>query len=225
MRRVWIRLAICLVLLGASQGEAASRDAVKWNNSGAELVKQEKLDEAVVQFQQAVALDPGYAAAQQNLAYTYDRLGRADEAFAAYKRAADLDPGNPTVFNNLGVLCMKKGLNDDAIQTFEQGLKADPTNASLQKNLENARNNRGILQEREAQIADAKKLAAARPKDPRAAYGVARIYAFYRQNDQALEWLGKAMELGFDDPEGAKADPVFGDVRNDPRFAPIVAKR
>jgi hypothetical protein len=33
------------------------------------------------------------------------------------------------------------------------------------------------------------------------------------------------MELGYDDPEGAKADAVFADVRNDPRFPRIFEKR
>jgi Flp pilus assembly protein TadD len=225
MRRAWIPLTICLFLFGMGGAEAASRDAIKRNNLGAELLNQGKLEDAVGEFRQAVAADPGYAVAQMNLAYAYDQLGRADEAIAAYKKASELEPGNATVFNNLGVLYMKKDLNDEAIQTFEQGLKADPTNAALQKNLENAKKNRDILQERETQIADAKKQAAARPKDPKAAYDVARAYAFYRQNDQALEWLGKAMTLGYDDPEGAKADTVFADVRNDPRFPRIFEKR
>jgi Flp pilus assembly protein TadD len=225
MRLSWIPVTICFVMLGTGAGEAASNDAVRRNNFGVELVKQEKLAEALVEFQQAVTADPAYPMAQANLAYTYDRLGRADEAIAAYKKASELEPENATVLNNLGVLYMKKDLNDEAVQTFEQGLKADPANTALQKNLENAKKNREIMQERETQIADAMKQAVARPKDPKAAYNVARMYAFYRRNDQALEWLGKAMALGYDDPEGAKADAVFADVRNDPRFPRIFEKR
>ena len=225
MRRGGIFLAICLVLLGTAWGEAASRDAANRNSVGVELFKQGKLDEAVGEFRQAVAADPDYGVAQLNLAYAYDQLGRVDEAIAAYKRAIQLDPGNATVFNNLGVLYMKKNLLDEAIQTFEQGLKIDPSSAALQKNLENARKNREILQDRETQIADAKRQAAARPRDPKAAYNVARAYAFYRQNDQALDWLARAMELGYDDPEGAKGDAVFADVKNDPRFGQIMGKR
>ena len=225
MRYAGVLIIASLFLLGGSLAGAATNEAAKRNDRGAEMLKQGKLDEALTQFQQAVTLDPGFLVAQQNLAYAYDQLGRADEAIIAYKRAIDLDPRNAFVFNNLGVLYTKKGQNDEAIQVLEQGLKIDPTNATLQKNLENVKKNRDILQERETRIADAKKQAAARPKDPRAAYDVARAYAFYRQNDQALEWLGKAMALGYDDPEGAKSDPVFADVRKDPRFPLIFEKR
>jgi tetratricopeptide (TPR) repeat protein len=225
MRRVGVLLAIGLVLLGTVWGEAASRDAIKRNNLGVELFKQGKLDEAVGEFRQAVAADPGYGAAQLNLAYAYDQLGRVDEAIAAYQRAIELEPGNVTAFNNLGVLYMKKGLDDEAIQTFERGLKTDPSSAEIQKNLANVKKNREILQERETQIAEAKAQAAARPTDPKAAYNVARKYAFYRQNDRALEWLARAMDLGYDDPEGAKADAVFADVKRDPRFGEIMRKR
>jgi tetratricopeptide (TPR) repeat protein len=224
MRRAWIFLALLLAVVGAAGVEAASNEAVKRNNFGADLTKQGKLDEAVAEFRRAVELDPGYAMAQLNLAYTYDRLGRADEAIAAYKKATELDPGNGTAWNNLGVLYSKKDLNDEAIQAFEKGLKADPTNATLRTNLENAKKSQGILQEREDQVADAKKKAAARPKDPDAAYNVARLSAFYGQNDQALEWLGKALQLGYYDLEGVKSDPVFSSFKSDPRFARLLRK-
>ena len=224
MRYAGVLIIASFFLLGGSLAGAATNEAAKRNDRGAEMLKQGKLDEALTQFQQAVTLDPGFLVAQQNLAYAYDQLGRADEAIIAYKRAIDLDPRNAFVFNNLGVLYTKKGQNDEAIQVLEQGLKIDPTNATLQKNLENVKKNRDILQERETRIADAKKQAAARPKDPQAAFAAARICAFYGQNDQALEWLGKALELGYYDPEGAKADVAFAELKKDPRFLRIFEK-
>jgi len=225
MRHVWILLAAGLVLLGASPGETASKEAVKRNNFGGELFKQGKLDEALVEFQQAVALDSGYALAQLNLAFTYDRLGRADEAIPAYQKAIKLDPQNGMAFNNLGVLYMKKEQNDEAITTLEQGLRVDPSNVSLQKNLETVRKNKAIVEEREARIADAKKQAEARPKDPRAAYNLTRVYASLGQHDLAIEWLAKALQLGFDDFGFLKADPALATLRGDPRFVNLLKGR
>ena len=225
MRYAGALIIASLFLLGGSLAGAATNDAAKRNDQGAEMLKQGKLEEALTQFQQAVVLDPSFLVAQQNLAYVYDQLGRADEAIIAYKRAIELDPRSAIVFNNLGVLYTKKGQNEEAIQVLEQGLKVDPTNATLQKNLENAKKNRGIVQERETKIADAKKQADARPKDPQAAFAVARICAFYGQNDQALEWLGKSLELGYYDPERAKADATFTDLKKDPRFQRLFEKR
>jgi tetratricopeptide (TPR) repeat protein len=224
-------LATTLFLAG-TVALAASNETIKRNNFGAELVKQGRLDEAIVEFQSAVQADPRNAAAQMNLAVTYDQLGRADEAIAAYKKAAELDPGKATTFNNLGVLYAKKGLNDDAIQAFEQGLKVEPTNPTLQKNLETAKQNletskknRDLLQERETRIAEARKQVEARPKDARAAYSLARVYASFDMQEQAFEWLGKALQLGFDDIRFVREDPVLAGLRGDPRFTRLLESR
>ncbi len=220
-----IFLATLALFAGAPAVHARSNDAVKRNNVGAELLKQGKLDEALAEFQQAVTLDPGFAVAQLNLAFTYDRLGRADEAIAAYKKAIELDPKNGTACNNLGVLYQKEGLYDEAIGAFEKALRIEPSNPVTLQNLENARKNKAIVQEREARIAEAKKQAEARPKDPRAAYNLARVYASFDQKDQALEWLSNALQLGFDDFELLKADPVLAGLRGDPRFSKLLRER
>lgn len=217
-------LAITL-LFGGTAALAASNEAIKRNNFGAELVKQGRLDEAVKEFQSAVQADPQYAAAHLNLAFTYDRLGRADEAIVAYQKAAELDPSNGTTLNNLGVLYMKKEMHDEAIATLERGLKADQANPTLQKNLETAKKNRDNLTEREARIASARKQASAQPKDPRAAYNVARVYAAFDMPDAALEWLGKALQLGFDDLRFAREDPALAGLRTDPRFTRLLESR
>lgn len=217
-------LATTLFLAGTA-ALAASNEAIKRNNFGGELVKQGRLDEAIAEFQAAIQSDAQYAAAHANLAYTYDRLGRADEAIAAYTNAVALDPKNTTAFNNLGVLYVKKEAYDEAIQTFEQGLKADPSNPTLQKNLDIAKNNRDNLTEREARIAHAQKQTAAKPKDPQAAYNLARVYAAFDMPDPALEWLGKALQLGFDDLRFAREDPALTGLRTDPRFTRLLESR
>jgi tetratricopeptide (TPR) repeat protein len=217
-------LAISLLLAGTA-ALAASNEAIKRNNFGAELVKQGRLDEAATEFQAAIQSDAQYAAAHANLAYTYDRLGRADEAIAAYKNAVALDAKNAVAFNNLGVLYVKKEAYDEAIQAFEQGLKADPSNALLQQNLASVKKNRDILKERETRIADARKKADAAPKDPRAAYDVARVYASFDMQDQAFEWLEKSLRLGLDDIKFVREDPVLLGLRRDPRFARLLEGR
>ena len=217
-------LAITLFLAGTA-ALAASNEAVKRNNFGAELVKQGRLDEAAKEFQSAIQADPRYAAAHLNLASTYDRLGRVDEAIAAYKQAVALDPQNATAFNNLGVLYVKKDSYDEAVQAFEQGLKADPSNTLLQQNLANVKKNRDITKEREVRIAEARKKADAAPKDSRAAYDVARVYASFDMQDQAFEWLEKSLRLGLDDIKFVREDPVLAGSRADPRFARLLEGR
>ena len=224
-KRALAVLALLVVVLAVGHAHARSEEAIKRNNFGADLLKQGRLDEAIAEFQRAVEADPGYAAAQFNLGYAYERRDRIDDAIAQYKKAIQFEPGNVLGLNNLGVLYDKKGLYDEAVATFEQALRIDPANATVQGNLANARKNKATIQEREARIADARKEADARPKDPRAAYNLARVYAALDMKEQALEWLSKALGLGFDDIGFLRDDPALAGLKNDPRLGRLLEGR
>jgi superkiller protein 3 len=227
VRRILILVAVLggSLLLGTADIQARSDEAIRWNNYGAELLKQGKLAEAIVEFQKAVELDPNYVAAQRNLGYAYDRQGKVEEAVAAYRKAIELEPGDAVTRNNLGVLYDKKGMYGEAVGEFEKALQIDPANSTVKKNLENARNNMAIIQERVERIAQARKDVDARPNDPRAAYNLARVYASFDDRDRAFEWLAKALALGFDDLGFVKTDPVLAGLRSDPRFAKLMERR
>jgi len=213
-----------LVLAASPAAWARSEEAIRFNNIGAELLRQGKLAEAMGEFRQAVTLDPGYAPAWRNLGYALDKAGQVAEAVAAYQKAVELEP-ELNAHNNLGVLYDKQGRSEQAIQEFEKALKLDPANATVRKNLETARQNQGITQERQTRIAQAQKEVEARPRDPRAAYNLARVYASFDEKDHAFTWLAKALQLGFDDLEFVKTDPVLAGLRTDPRFEQVLERR
>src|SRR3990172_1554766 len=93
-RRTLTAAVILAILLAAPEAQPRSDEAIKRNNFGTGLLKQERLEEAVTEFQRAVELDPEYTAARLNLGYLYDRLGRLEEAMAEYRKVIELDPGN-----------------------------------------------------------------------------------------------------------------------------------
>ena len=224
MKRLIPLAAILLVLAASVIVQAKSEEAVRINNIGAELLRQGKLTEAITQFRYAVTLEPWYAPAWRNLGYALDKQGQLDEAVAAYQKALELEPELNT-YNNLGVLYDKQGRYDQAIQEYQKALKLDPANATVLKNLENARQNQGIMQDRQIRIAQAQKEVEARPIDPRAAYNLARVYASFDEKDDAFTWLAKALQLGFDDLEFVKTDPVLAGLRTDPRFEQVLERR
>lgn len=225
MRRILAVGAALAGLLLAAGAQARSDEAIKRNNFGTGLLKQERLEEAVTEFQRAVELDPEYTAARLNLGYLYDRLGRLEEAMAEYRKVIELDPGNLLARNNLGVLYNSKGLHEDAIREFEEVLRLNPSDATAQKNLEIARKNSGIVQEREERIARARKAVEANPTNPRASYDLARIYAAFDEKEQAMEWLARALELGFNDFALMKHDPALAALGSDPRFTRLLEGR
>ena len=221
MKRSFLLIAL-IVLLGAGPVRAAPDDA---NDRGVEYLKQEKVTQAIDELQKAVEQNPKDTAGRMNLAYAYEREGRLDEAIYHYEKVLALKPQDAVARNNLGVLYDKKGLYDEAIGEFEAVLKIDPKNASGPKNLETAKKNQSVIQERERQIVEALKAADAQPKDPRASYNVARLYAHYGKIDQAIGWLEKALKLGFNDIGYLKVDSALDSLRNEPDYVWLMRGR
>ena len=206
-------LLLCSALVSAASQEAAERIAV-----GKKLLEQGKVEAAISEFQKATTIDPKYSAAQLNLAYAYERANLSDEAIDAYRKSIELERRNFYARNNLGVLYSNKGLYDQAISEFQDALKHEPGNAMALKNLENAKKNKVVLQEREAVIAQAEKETEAKPDDPKPAYQLARVYATYGRKEQAIEWLGKAIQKGYKDLAYVKTDPAFANIRDERDF-------
>ena len=55
-------------------------------------------------------------------------------------------------------------------------------------------------------------------EDPMVWYNLACSFALSGRNDDALDALGRAMELGYDDYEWMKKDTDLSTLRGDPRF-------
>ena len=224
-------LALCALLVGVAQGQDKSSDqkraeaAAQQNARGAALLKEGKFEEAVTVLQQAAEAAPKSAVIQANLAYAYDRQGRTDDAIGAYRKLLDLEPANAIARNNLANLYSKQGLYDDATRELEDLVQRDPTNATAKANLESALKNKAVMQERQDQVSSALQGAEAKPNDPRAAYTAARVYARLGDADQALTWLTKALDLGYDQFDYLSLDPSLVNLKKDPRFLKLLEER
>jgi len=217
-------MMLLLFLLWVGTVHAESDEAAQRNREGAKLVEQGEMEKALEAFQEAVRLDSNDAVARRNLAYTYDRQGRTEEAIAEYQRAIELSPSDLLAYNNLGVLYDKMGQYDEAIGEFQRALEIDPTDANTLKNLENAKMNKAIIEEREEQFAELRREVEAQPGNPMALYKLGRLYAFYDKKDQAMEWINKALDKGYDDLDYLKIDPALTGLREDPRFKELLQR-
>jgi len=227
MKRVaLIALTLCALLPGAARGQNKAADAAAQQNArGTALLKDGKFDEAVAELQKAADAAPTSAVIQSNLAYAYDRQGKTEEAVAAYRKALELDPKNTIVRNNLANLYSKQGLYEDAAREYEDLVQRDPGNTSAKANLDAMVKNKTVLQERKDQTASAVQGADAKPKDPQAAYNAARVYARLGDADQALTWLNKALDLGYDQFDYLSLDPSLVNLKKDPRFLKLLEER
>ena len=221
-----IALTLCALLPGAARGQNKAADAAAQQNArGAALLKDGKFEEAVAELQKAADAAPTSAVIQSNLAYAYDRQGKTEEAVAAYRKALELDPKNTIVRNNLANLYSKQGLYEDAAREYEDLVQRDPGNTTAKANLDAMVKNKTVLQERKEQVSSALQGADAKPKDPQAAYNAARVYARLGDADQALTWLNKALDLGYDQFDYLSLDPSLVNLKKDPRFLKLLEER
>jgi Flp pilus assembly protein TadD len=221
-----IALTLCALLPGAARAQDKAADAAAQQNArGAALLKDGKFDEAVAELQKAADAAPTSAVIQSNLAYAYDRQGRTEEAVAAYRKALELDPKNTIVRNNLANLYSKQGLYEDAAREYEDLVQRDPDNTTAKANLDAMVKNKTVLQERKDQVSSALQGADSKPKDPQAAYNAARVYARLGDADQALSWLNKALDLGYDQFDYLSLDPSLVNLKKDPRFLKLLEER
>jgi len=217
-----VALTLCALLPGAARGQDKAADAAAQQNArGTALIKEGKFEEAAAELQKAAEASPKSAVIQSNLAYAYDKQGRIEEAVAAYRKALELDPKNVTVRNNLANLYSKQGLYDDATRELEDVVQRDPDNTTAKANLENALKGK----QHKDLAASATQGADAKPKDPQAAYNAARVYARMGDADQALAWLNKALDLGYDQFDYLSLDPSLVSLKKDPRFLKLLEER
>jgi tetratricopeptide (TPR) repeat protein len=79
-----------------------------------DLFDQGKKEEAIAEYQAAVAADPTFSDALHGLARAYQDVGRYDEAIEIARRLAILDPDDVLPHTSLSILYQKKGMIAEA---------------------------------------------------------------------------------------------------------------
>jgi tetratricopeptide (TPR) repeat protein len=96
------------------------------NNFGHALRNGGDLREALQQFEQALALDPDYPDALNNLATLYANIGRKDDTISLLKRTLSQRPGHVPAHYNLAMNYYDMGLLDEARAEYQLILELAP---------------------------------------------------------------------------------------------------
>jgi len=90
----------------------------------------DRLNEAMIAFQRAIALDSGAANAFNGVGRVYERLGPAQAALEAYEHAIALDPYAIAPYVGMGIIYFDHLFDyEAAIKAFQIGLKNHPEDA------------------------------------------------------------------------------------------------
>ena len=75
---------------------------------------EERYDESIELYRQAIEIDPELAIAWNGLSMAYRHKGALDEAVEAGRRLVEIDPDDPLSHTNLSILYQRQGLIPEA---------------------------------------------------------------------------------------------------------------
>jgi tetratricopeptide (TPR) repeat protein len=184
---------------------AAPANLAALNDLGSALRDKKDVAGAEAAFRKAIALDPTFANAHNNLgAVLCDVKRDYDGAIACFRTAIELDPKDAKAHANLGVALGGKGQVDEAIACYKKAIELDPKDANAHVSLGIALAGKRRLDEA---IACFRKTIELDPKYAKAHYNLGNALYGKGQVDEAIACFRRAIELN---PEDANAHANLG---------------
>lgn len=119
---------------------------------------QSKIPEAITQFQQELAINPGHAASYYKLGDAYSRVQKYDEAEKLLQRSIWLDATASGPYILMGKVLQKKGEPALAVRSLQRAISMDPSNAISHHLLGQAYRDLGRTEEAEMELKLAEQL-------------------------------------------------------------------
>ena len=160
------------------------------------------MEEAIVDLQKAVEVNPQLGNAYESLGNAYGAQGQFQKSLEAFSQAIAIDDTQPNYYLNRAISNAQLGRLPEATADFDQALELGP-NGTQRANI---LTNRGILFMSQGQLSQAEsdclEALGLMPSQAAACNCLARVYAGLQQNAKALEYALKARNLGFQVDEG-----------------------
>lgn len=106
-----------------------------YNNLGTELDRADRIQDAILQFEQALQLKPDWVLAHNNLGNALLRAGRLQEAISQYEQVLRLQPDWVEPHNNMGTALLRDGRAHEAMAQWQQALRLNPEYVEGHNNL------------------------------------------------------------------------------------------
>ena len=171
--------------------------------------RQNRLDEAVREMEQATKLASAFSLAWSRLGYLYELQGNFSAARAAHRKALEVLPSNVSALLGLGQIALRQGDLGEALSDFQEALRQQPEYASIvpdeiqatlvaiHLDLALAYERLGRRAEANQELATVRQLAeaaaAALPSHPRARFQLAVAYWLTSENEWAEAAFAEAV--------------------------------
>ena len=128
---------------------------IVYNNLGHALASEKRYEEAVMQYRQAIKINPFYSKAHNNLGHALSELKRYDEAIERYRQAISIEANYAEAYNNLANALGKEGKLKESIAYYNEAIRFKSDYAEAHFNLgvalgRQSRSKEAIVQYRQA---------------------------------------------------------------------------
>lgn len=137
MRTCVFLVVLVLVLTLGLLACGSIGEAEEHFSAGVQLQNQDRWEEAIAEYDEAIRLDPQNADVYSNRGFAYFKLDQFEQAILDYGEAIRLDPRNPMVYATRAVTYRIVDKKDEAIADLEKviSLTDSPEQAETAKRL------------------------------------------------------------------------------------------
>ena len=101
------------------------RDERAHNLLGGLYFGTQEWEEAIAEYQKAIAINPEFSSPYNQLGYAYRFLGQYDQAKQTFKKYIELIPDDPNPYDSFAELLLKMGEYDSSIEQYRKALDVD----------------------------------------------------------------------------------------------------
>ncbi|MBI3474504.1 MAG: winged helix-turn-helix domain-containing protein [Acidobacteria bacterium] len=179
-----------------------------------------RFEESKAELQKALELDPLSLIINSNRAYPYHYQHQYAPAIKIYRKAIDMDPNFPVAHEDLMAVYEQQGKYEDAMREAILNLRfsGDGKLADRVGYINSAQGYRAALT---GWLDGLKEESKAHYVSP---IRFAQVHTLLGDKDQALTWLGRAVEERSPQVVYLKVDPRYDRLRADPRFAELLRR-
>jgi tetratricopeptide (TPR) repeat protein len=192
------------------------------NNLGDAYLRQGRIQEAIDQFQDAIRIKPDFGLARDNLATALTLKEKFQGNIPALLKNLESNPNDFMLHFRLGNLYDLDGDLTEAIHHYQKALSIQPEYVPLFIDLGIAYAKTGAY---EKSLSLFEKALSFDPENNETHYIIACIYARQTKPEDAVVWLQKAVQKGYNNWKQIESDVNLDNIRQDVRFRKIISGR
>ena len=186
-----------------SAHESKAKIAILWDKMGICYQQKMDYDHAREAYRKSIRLDQAFAQPWNNLGTTYYLDGKPKKSIKFYRHAIKLNPESASYHLNLGTAFFARKKYERATREYQTAIQLDP------EVLTRSAAGRGTTVE-------------TRYASPKFYFYLAKIFASAGNPEQAVRYLERAMEEGFNNRKRIVQDPDIQKISKDPAFVALM---